>query len=150
MEGGRASGAATALYAAVATGGLLLVLLPLSPPLQRRFLANHHLDPPSTASWIAIGLLPKMYGGRHEFWMSPEPLSEFLRADPRLAPFKVSHYWVNHSPGRAVRLDTTREAAGRAGATTYLRLESSYGSESLTSTYVVHAAAGRIEVRAAP
>jgi hypothetical protein len=150
MEGGRASAASTALYAALATGALLVALLPFSPALKARFLANHQLRPPSTASWIAIGLLPKMYGGSHEFWMSAEPLSEFFRADPRRAPFEIAHYWVNHSPGRAVRLDGSRQSAARTGAPAYIRLESSYGDEALTSIYMVRAASGRIEVRAQP
>jgi hypothetical protein len=150
MEVGRAGAASTTLYAALAGGALLLVLLPLSPSLKQRFLANHQLRPPSTASWIAIGLLPKMYGGRHELWMSPEPLSEYFRADPARAPFKVDHYWVNHSPGRAVRLDTTRQAAARNGAPVYVRLESRYGDEALVSIYMVRAVDGRIEVRSAP
>ena len=146
----RASGATTALYVAVAVAALLIALLPFSGALERRFLANHQLRPSSVASWIAIGILPKMYGGKHEFWMSPEPLGDYLRADIRRAPFEVAHYWVNHSPGRAVRLDTTREAAARAGVTSYVRIESSYGDEALTTIYMVHAAGDRIEVRTAP
>ena len=63
MEESRASGSTTALYATLAIAAALVLLLPLSAPLQRRFLASHQLRPPSTASWIAVGLLPKMYGG---------------------------------------------------------------------------------------
>jgi len=147
MEESRASGSTTALYATLAIAAALVLLLPLSAPLQRRFLASHQLRPPSTASWIAVGLLPKMYGGAHQFWMSPEPLTDFLRADVRRAPFVVEHYWVNHSPGRAVRLDTTRASAARARVPTYVRLESSYGGEPFVSLFRVRAIDGRIEVR---
>jgi hypothetical protein len=138
------------LYAALATSALLLALLPFSASLERRFLANHHLSPPSTPSWIVIGLLPKMYGGRHETWLSPEPLGDYFRADLRRAPFDVVYRWVNHSPGRVLRLDTLRDFTAQSGTPTYVRLESSYGPESLTSTYRVRAAAGRLEVRTAP
>ena len=150
MVDDRASRATTALYSAVAIAALLIALLPFSGALKRRFLANHQLRPTSTASWIVIGVLPKMYGGTHEFWMSPEPLGDYLRADVRRAPFPVAHYWVNHSPGRAVRLDTERESAARAGAINYVRIESSYGGESLTTIYMVRATGDRIEVRTAP
>lgn len=150
MADRRVSAASTALYATLAIAASLLAPLPLSPALKRRFLANHQLRPESTASWVAIGLLPKMYGGRHEFWMSREPLSDFLRADLRRAPFEVAHYWVNHSPGRAVRLDTTRETFAHTGAPTYVRLESSYGDEALTSIYMMSAAGGRIVVKVEP
>jgi hypothetical protein len=146
----RASGPTTALCAALAIAALLVATLPLSAAMKRRFLANHQLRPSSTAAWIAIGLLPKMYGGRHEMWMSAEPLTDYLRADPTRAPFPVAHYWVNHQPGRAVRLDGERRNAVAAGATTYVRLTSSYGDVSLTSSYRVRAADGRIDVQAAP
>jgi hypothetical protein len=82
--------------------------------------------------------------------MSPEPLTDFLRADVRRAPFPVEHYWVNHSPGRAVRLDTTRAPAGQSGAPTYVRLESSYGGESFVSMFRIRAIDHRIEVRTEP
>jgi len=142
--------ASTALYAALGIAAALIALLPFSAALKRRFLANHQLAPPSVASWIAIGLLPKMYGGTHEFWMSPERVTDFMRADLRRAPFEVAHYWVNHSPGRAVRLDDARESAARVGAITYVRIESSYGDESLTTIYRVRAGDGRVDVRAMP
>lgn len=149
MEESRASGATTALYATLAIAAALVVLVPFSGALQRRFLASHQLRPPSVASWIAIGLLPKMYGGAHQFWMTPEPLGDYLRGDLSRAPFPVEHYWVNHSPGRAVRLDTTRAVAGRAGAPTYVRIESSYGGDTFVSSFRVRAIDGRIEVREA-
>jgi hypothetical protein len=150
MERGRAGGASTALYAALAAAALLVALVPLSAALQRRFLENHQLRPSSTASWVAVGLLPKMYGGSHQFWMSPEPLGDYLAAHPERAPFAVAHYWVNHAPGRAVRLDTTRASAARAGQPAFVRIESRYRDESLISIYRVRAIDGRIEVRAAP
>lgn len=146
----RRENASTMLYAALAIAAAITALLPFSAALKRRFLANHQLAPPSVASWIAIGLLPKMYGGKHEFWMSAEPLTEFMRADLRRAPFEVAHFWVNHSPGRAVRLDDARASAGSVGGITYVRIESSYGDEALTTIYRVHPADGRVVVRALP
>jgi hypothetical protein len=138
------------LYSVLAIAALIVALLPFSAPLKRRFLANHQLAPPSVASWIVIGILPKMYGGRHEFWMSAEPLTDFIRGDLRRAPFEVAHYWVNHSPGRAVRLDDARASFAHTGGITYVRLESSYGDESLTTSYRVQPVHGHLEARVAP
>jgi hypothetical protein len=144
------SRASLALYIGIGTAAVVLALLPVSAALQRRVLESHHLRPSSTASWVIVGLLPKMYGGRHEAWLSPEPLTPYLREDPSRAPFEVVHQWVNHFPARLVRLDTARDVAARTGVSTYLRLESSYRAASLTTTYTIRAMDGRIEARPTP
>jgi hypothetical protein len=147
-----ASSLTTLIYVVLATAAIVLALLPVSGAIQRRFLANHHVRPSSTASWIVVGLLPKMYGGRHEVWLSPEQLTEFMREDPqRAAQVERIHQWVNHSPGRFIRLDTARGAVAEYGAPTFVRLESSYRNESMTTVYQLRAVGGaRIEVRLAP
>lgn len=151
MESGpRLSAATMSLIAAIGTAAALLLLLPFSAALERRLLASHHLRPSSTASWIVVGLLPKMYGGRHEAWLSPEPLSDYLRRDLGRAPFEVAHQWVNHYPARLVRLDTVRRLATEAGAPVYVRVESSYRRASLTSRYAVRPTARGLDVRIEP
>ena len=138
------------LYSVLGAAGLLLLLLPLSAGLKHRFLTINQLRPSSVASWMVVGVMPKMYGGRHELWMSTEPLTDFFREHSTSAPFEIVHEWVNHLPARAVRLDGERESAARAGATVHVRLESSYGDEQLVTRYVVRAGPGRIEVRSGP
>jgi hypothetical protein len=138
---------AAVAYGVIGAAALAVALLAIVPALQREALRVHHARPSSTAAWLALQPLPRMYGGAHRAFTSEEPMTPFLASRPEVVPFDFDVEWVNHYPARLARLDLLRAELAARGGEIHLFLESRYRGTDLVTAYVVTVEEGRLAVR---
>ena len=116
----RAEPLTVAFAALIALAALVGVATPVMPALDRALLRAHHLRPASTAEWLALQPLPKMYAFAHRAWYG-----------------EGEAVWVNHYPARLLRFDTARALVAAHGRASHLLLRSSYRGVELSSGAIV-------------
>jgi hypothetical protein len=125
---------AIALYAALALVIVVEVGAATVPAVEQRMMAAHHLRSMPLAEWVALQTVPKMYSYGH--WVS--------YADGPFGPWGATR-WVNHYPGRVVRMEGVREDLAKKPV--FVRVKSHYrGGVRLTTVYRVDAASGALVV----
>ena len=130
---------ALALYLALGLVALAEIAAATVPAVERQLMAAHQLREMPLVERVAIQLVPKMYSYAHNVWYSDVP-------DGPPESWSAPH-WINHYPGRVVRMEGVRASLARDGVTQYVLVRSAYRGVVLSTTYRVHVEDGHLVVR---
>ena len=122
-----------ALLAFVALVLARILLMPISPGIQRATIDRFHLTTSSFPTWAMHQVVPPMYNLENQFWFSRRPLSneELVKTPAK----DIEYGYINHFPVRKVTFAGSRHDCFQETRNGWLYLRSRYRTSAKTTVW---------------